>query len=365
MSEVLIFLEPAYSGSMWCQNLLDGLLGVLKLKRIPYRIIGSLKEIRENRYIFLIGSNNTWVKAVLRACNEIGTYPILLCNQTYHKFNADYSAICSDVAGSMKHLVGILDSMKRKRIALYGVNPQSVSDEGRKDSFLVAMGGRGRRDIFINNGSLQQCFARFLLRAQEYDTAICTNDFAAISLVRHLKEQRPELLDRLTIIGCAEARLTGHYADRIHSVRLNFEEYGKAAVVTLGSLQKTPCISNIVMMIKWDCSAIEKLQPGRSEKTEIKKPALPVEMQCTETFYNDDELREMMLVERLLCECTEVERLILRKIMEGSSYEKIAEECFLMEGTIKYHVKKMGSLCRVNGKRQLVELLRKYLLGSV
>ena len=51
--------------------------------------------------------------------------------------------------------------------------------------------------------------------------------------------------------------------------------------------------------------------------------------------------------------------------MEGSSYEKIAEECFLMEGTIKYHVKKMGSLCRVNGKRQLVELLRKYLLGSV
>ena len=87
----------------------------------------------------------------------------------------------------MRRLVELLRGRGHGRIALYGVNPQSVSDESRMDSYLAALGGEdGRRHVFFNSGSLENCFEQFMARAQQYDAVICANDFAAISLVRRL-----------------------------------------------------------------------------------------------------------------------------------------------------------------------------------
>ena len=44
---VLILVEPSYSRSIWCLNLLDGLTGEFKQKRVPFRQIASLDEARE------------------------------------------------------------------------------------------------------------------------------------------------------------------------------------------------------------------------------------------------------------------------------------------------------------------------------
>lgn len=239
---VLILVEPSYSRSIWCLNLLDGLTGEFKQKRVPFRQIASLDVAGpDDRYIYLIGSDNAWVRAALAACNRIGIYPILLCNQAYHTFDADYSTVCSDVINSMRRLVELLRGRGHGRIALYGVNPQSVSDESRMDSYLAALGGEdGRRHVFFNSGSLENCFEQFMARAQQYDAVICANDFAAISLVRRLGLRDPALLERLAIAGCADARLTQLYGSHILSVRVNFVEYGRAAVTCWKICAKTP-----------------------------------------------------------------------------------------------------------------------------
>ena len=79
----------------------------------------------------------------------------------------------------MRRLVELLRGRGHGRIALYGVNPQSVSDESRMDSYLAALGGEdGRRHVFFNSGSLENCFEQFMARAQQYDAVICANDFA-------------------------------------------------------------------------------------------------------------------------------------------------------------------------------------------
>ena len=360
MEEVLILKEPAYSGSIWCGNLTSGLVGELKQKRITYKIIDSLNEIKAfHKYSFIIGSDNEWVRSVLTECGEMGIYPILLCNQISRKFDVNYSTVCSDIAGSMKHLVEILESAGKERIALYGVNPQSVSDEGRKDSFLAARGLTEERDIYQNGSSLENCFDSFLPRAEEYDVVICTNDFAAISLVRHLEKRRQDILDKILIIGCAEARLTESYAKRILSVRLNFEEYGRAAVAILNNVKRNPFISSIVIMIKWDCPTLQDISPKQEGRMNSRKEYVSAE--GTDTFYSDSELWEMMLVECLLCQCKDVDDQIIKKIMEGQSYETIAEQCFLTESSIKYRVKRMEKICRVKGRRQLSALLCRYL----
>ena len=55
---------------------------------------------------------------------------------------------------------------------------------------------------------------------------------------------------------------------------------------------------------------------------------------------------------------------IIRLLLRGEPYEKIAETCFLTESAIKYRIKKMVRTCCVQGRKELTALLRRYLPGG-
>jgi len=69
----------------------------------------------------------------------------------------------------------------------------------------------------------------------------------------------------------------------------------------------------------------------------------------------------MMLLEKLLYESEDLDKQIVRHLLEGDSYEQIAEKSYLTVSTVKYRVKKMVSHCRLNNRSQLLELLRRYI----
>ncbi len=361
---ILIMIEEGYEDSIWCLNLLDGLIGRLRHKRIPFRQIRTLKEVRgEDRYIYLIGSNNLWLEEAVRASNEMGIYPVLLCNQADHSFDAEYSTVCLDVVNSMRRLVELLEKQGRRRIALYGVNPQSVSDEGREKGYLTARRGsadtRGKNDIFFNTGSLKNCFEVFFRRRQEYDAVICVNEFAAVSLARRMRQRDPGRLGKVPIISCADGWLSQFYQDCILSVRGNFDARAKAAVELVESLKKNPDLSHVIMTIRWDFSMLKQGDARGFERPQ-QSAGRPLP-RIQDAFYEDPELGEMMLVERLLRESGETDRKLLWRLLRGESYAQISEACFLTESAIKYRTRKMVELCRVSGRTQLVALLKKYL----
>lgn len=361
---ILIMIEEGYEDSIWCINLLDGLVNRLRHKRIPYRQIRALAEVKGgDRYLYLIGSNHLWLEEAARASNAMGIYPVLLCNQAEHSFDAEYSTVCLDVVNSMRRLVELLERQGRRRIALYGVNPQSVSDEGREKGYLTARRGsahtRGKNDIFFNTGSLKNCFEVFFRRRAEYDAVICVNEFAAVSLARRLRQRDPEQLGRVRIVSCADGWLSQFYGDSILSVKGNFAARAKAAVELVESLKKNPDLSHVIMTIRWDFSMLER--------GDAQGPALPQRAaarplpRIQDAFYEDPELGEMMLVERLLRESGQTDRKLLWRLLRGESYAQISEACFLTESAIKYRIRKMVELCRVGGRAQLVALLQKYL----
>lgn len=103
---ILIFVEDTYSHSGWCQDLVDGLVSELKMKRMAFRFIHSIEEMNQSSgYIYVIGSSTGWIRTVLKDANRVGIYPILLCNQAFHELDVRYSTVCSDTNGSMHHLV--------------------------------------------------------------------------------------------------------------------------------------------------------------------------------------------------------------------------------------------------------------------
>ena len=74
------------------------------------------------------------------------------------------------------------------------------------------------------------------------------------------------------VAGCADTRLTQLYGAQILSVRVNFAEYGRAAVMLMDALRKNPYLSHVVMMIRWDVDA--KQEPARASSTPG-RPSLP------------------------------------------------------------------------------------------
>lgn len=359
---ILIFEQPDYARSVWCAHIVSSLVAELRLKRLSFRMISSLEELSEGAeddFVFLVGSGSAFIAEGLRAAERAGVYPILLNGRARDELTVGCSMVCSDMEGSMKDTVDKLRASGRSRIALYGVNPRSIGDVCRRAYFLQTAGAR-ESDIFFNDGSLENCFSAFRPQAHAYDAAICANDFAAISLVRRLSACDPDALDRLSIIGCAETRLTDFYADHIISVRGNFAEYGRAAVALIDTLKRNPCLSRVEMFIRWD---VDPLSPKRAAP-----PPAPADQQSapqkTDAFYEDDELREMLCVEQLLNACDALDRQILRRALLGEAYEDIAERCFINVSTVKYRLRKMIGISGAQSRTDLLHLARKYLPES-
>ena len=193
---ILIFEDPNYAKSVWCQSLVRGLVSELKLKRAAFRFVSSAQELssqaNEGDFVYIIGSGSGWITASLALAERAGAYPILLSNQTRDQLSINCSMVCSDTVGSMKYVIDQLRRLGKQRVAMYGVNPRSVGDASRKSSFLLAAHAPDS-DIFLNDGSLENCFQSFFEKSRSYDAVICANDFAAISLVRKLSERAPEV----------------------------------------------------------------------------------------------------------------------------------------------------------------------------
>lgn len=360
---VSIMIDPSFSNSIWCSSMLAGLVSQLKVKRIPFRQIEDFSQLPENcRYIFLVGSDDTWVRSVLKVCNSLGVYPIFLGNEANHFSEFEYSTVCSDVIGSMINIVSALRAMNRHRIALYGVNPQSIADRGRQEAYLATV-KEGQFNIFYNHGNLERCYQDFIRSSAhitaEYDAVICANSFAAISLITRLMRDDPARLKRLMILGYQDVWLSELYDDYYSTVQLNFEEYGKAAVMILDNLRKNGNISHMIIAIKWNCGILD------IQRQDNKKPVLnPLTIQLPrpkDAFYEDPEILEMLLLEKVLYESEDLDKRILRHLLAGESYEQIAESCFLTVSTVKYRVKKMVGLCRLKNRTELLTLLQKYI----
>lgn len=355
---VSILIEPKFAGSNWCRKLYDSLVAGLRNKRISYcEIFDTYAEDSDG--VFIIASDYEWIRAVIRQFNSRGIKPILICNQLEHIAGCLYSCVCSDVNASMQNLLSTLKKQGKKRIALYGVNPNSISDMGRVDS-LFAWKEQYCESmcVFTNDGSLKKCFEEFYPKAEEFDVAICANDYAAVSLLRGLKERDTGLVKRLDIICCTRMELSSEYPEII-SMDLHYGEHGKEAVRIYEQLQKYPYLSCLTSEIAWGFG--EETEERKGMGTDGKDSfafTLPV---IQDRFYEDPELMEMMIVDRFLNVADETDREIVENLMRGVSYEKIAEKCFLTEGGVKYRVKRILQSCRVTDREELCVLLKKYL----
>ena len=351
-----ILLDSKYAGSLWCKSLFDSLTNELRKKRIPFYEIRKTFD-RKPDAVFIIASDRKWTVDAVTQFNRIGVRPILICNQAETLSSCMYSCVCSDINASMKNLLDTLKAKGKSRIALYGINTDSLPDISRVDSlFNWRKEYFKKMQVFNNNGSLQNCFEDFFPHTNEFDAVICANDFAAISLFRKLKVTSPRTLNDLCIVSCAQTKLSNFYRRDILSLNMNFEQYGKAAVSIYNAQKKHDYISEMTVKVLWtlENDSVPSL-PGK----------IDLDLRSSEDcFYEDDELIEMLTVDKLLGSTDEIEKTILRCLLENKKIEQIAEQCFLSANAVKYRIRKIVSESGAKDREHAVSLLKKYMVDG-
>lgn len=348
-----ILIDSKYSESLWCKSLYESLTERLRHKRIPFcEVFDNIGK--ELDTIFIIASDLKWTISAITQLNQNGIKPILICNQTEKLSGCIYSCVCSDINASMKNLLDTLKTKDKSRIALYGINNDSIPDISRVDSLL------NWRDeyfetmrIFNNNGSLQNCFNEFYSNIDEFDAAICANDFAAVSLVRNLEKTAPEKLKDFHIISCAKTQISNYYINHILSLNMNFEQYGKAAVYIYNALKKHTYLSEMTVKVLWSLDSNIVSENRKNFSLNL--------VSSSDTFYKDKELSEMLIVDKILNSTDDVERKIIDCLLNDNTYEQIAEHCFLTVSGVKYRINKIVSYSGAANKNQIINLFKKYI----
>lgn len=353
MIMVGILLDTKYSKSIWCNNFYRGLTERLREKRIPFcEIIDTCPK--EVDTVFIIASDTKWTESAIKQLNAGGIAPILLCNQGENISGCLYNCVCQDINASIRNLLEKIKSNGKKSIAFYGMNPASIPDNSRAESLMFYKDESIEKiTIFKNNGSLSNCFEEFSKTAESYDAIICANDFTAVSLVKNLENTRPELLEKLFIVSCSYSKISDSYRKYIFSLDSDYAQYGKAAVYIYETFQKHGFLSGLIVKIAWNFN--NELPEHTSNDIEISAT------DSKDNFYDDPELNEMLIVDKLLTLSDDTDKKIINSLIKNHSYEDMATECFLSTNAIKYRIKNLINDSGANDKKHMVALLSKYI----
>lgn len=351
-----VLLDTKYSESLWCKSLYNSLISELRKKRIPYCELCDSYD-KDLDAVFIIASDREWTVSAITQLNKINVKPIVICNQSENLSGCIYSCVCSDINASMKNLLDTLKARGKRRIALYGINTDSIPDISRVDSLFNWRGQSFEpMQIFNNNGSLKKCFNEFYPNIHKFDAVICANDFAAVSLVRNLEKTACEELNNLCVISCAQTQISNYYRKNILSLNMNFQQYGKAAVYVYSAIKKHTYLSEMTVKVLWSLESDEIKVDKRSVKLDLRS--------SKDMFYDDGELAEMLIVDKILKSADDTEKKILDCLLCGKNTEQIAEICFLTVGAVKYRINKIITESGAKSKEEIILLFKKYIYNE-
>lgn len=360
---MLVVIEKNYKISVWCREILDGLQREARKKRVSLTQSTFVEDIdreSEDSAIIIVGAETEWLNiAATRAINS-GKHPIILSNQSEIDPRHGASCVTEDISGSMNEIMQLFAAKGLDRVALYAYNPDSASDSFKKEAFLRS--GGSSRDVFINRGSLKACFDSFYKKHREnsYGGIVCTNDFAAISLIRHLNDMGESVKDT-DIISYSNTIIARCTLPSVSTVKANFARFGQLAFMIVDCITKGDGIRGIRIFCDWKIIHRDTSSPWQTAPT---KELPPPEIKPG-GFYGDRELLEMMGIETLLSECDETDIEIINAILKGKKSLEIVESCFLTETAVKYRIRKMKEICRVESRAELKDILAKYISGDI
>jgi hypothetical protein len=350
---VYIIGEPSYAATNWYRKILSPLKNQARKKRVQLTEAESPDVIGEEACAFVLGGSASWIVDTVAALLEKGCHPIILNELPAQPLFGRYSCVKTDYSRFLSLLSAYFSERGLKNTAFYGMNHASFADIARKNAFVSCFGAG---EVFENNGSLARCFEDFYRahKMKAFDSVICANDFAAVSLLTHLREVGIDHR-RICITVHSNTEILTCFPE-ILSVSVDHTALAVAAFEIADCIAANPSFIGVSVTV--DYLADERCIPILTAKEKASEQSGFV---VADSFYGDAELGELMRIEQLLSECDETDFKILRLLSENNA--DIGESTYLSDNGVKYRIKKMKRICGVTSKSEIPVLLEKYGIG--
>lgn len=352
-------IEEAYRAYPWCRNSLKSLLEEIRKRRMSVEEIFSCEEIPSedvSPVVFILGATQEWTENAIHSACLKRAYPISMSNRGMTATGYTYSAVSIDMSKAVMLSLRYFRSLGRSRTALYGVNPSSTADPFIEHIFCRIVGTD--RDVFHIQSDFASMANQFLSSAKDYDSVICCNDYAAVSLVYHLKHAGIDPTKDIYVVAIGDTDISKLCRPSITTVSDNYEHFGTAAMNIYSIMRREDFISSMDILLDAvlhirETTGNRPYYPGKMEFIPLKSNK--------NLFFQDQTVGNLLKLETLFNQCDETDFQIIDFIIQNNTYSYIAEQCFISETTAKYRISKMKEICGVSSRAELVFFLKNFI----
>ncbi len=359
-----MMLEPSFAGTHWCSQCVQGIRHEVSrskgiLEEVPLGDGAALERVleQERPLLILVGSLVSWMTETVFSLSRLGIHCIMMTAPPPDG-SMGASTISMDYHQGIYDLFGYLEQMRRTKVALFGIHPNSINDYSKQQAYLSYPGqnAAGKSGIFHNDGDLREACKRFYERINQFDAVICSNDIIAIQLQDYLKERNVRIPEELCLVGIGETRLSQLVRPRIATASLSFSDIGHNAVRLYNILRRNNTLTALHAKVRGTITSWESAGGMPYAKPPHFEPL--AEMPEQSNFYADSDVQKLFELESLISHCQPIDFDILRGLMLGKPYRQIADEHFSSENAMKYRIKRMLELSKCESKEQMLELIR-------
>lgn len=345
--------EPEYKKYPWYQRTMAGLNDESMKKRISLVPVNTIAEITDqdaDSAILLLGASHSWISRWVDAAVSRRIHPIVLTSRFFPMMEQTFSSVSINMGETVRHTMSYLRSLGREKIALFGVNPDAVSDPFYAEAFCRLTGRT--KDVYYLENTLTDTFRLLRQHLAEYNAVVCVNDYAAILLLHELQQMGVPRTEMPYIVGYGDLNLCSVISPSITTISDNYEAFGRAAFSIYNMVIREKMVASVNISINSQLIIRETTgnQPFLSPMPDAARISEPTQNR----FFRDVTIAQIVSLEKLFQQADETDRIILDLLAQNATYPDIAEQCYISETTVKYRVKKMKSILGVHSRAELM-----------
>lgn len=349
-------IEDDFIQTVWGKAILEGMRHrAAALKHEICEINEDAPDFEDQkRIVILVGTDNAWINKTLCELWDKNIRAIVLnCQPT--EIVPETSYILIDYACATYESIQYLYSCGRRKIALFAINPGSITDTTKHKSFIEV--GLSRDDVYISSDSLSECYDRLKENISNYNAVICANDIAAVALIRRLEADGVRVPEDIYIVSFGSLLIGRYFSHKLTTMTLNDEELGHQAVSMYAYLVKSEVDINVRVTIPCELVVGDTTEYRTSDRQKL---VLKSHTPDDNYFYGDQDVSELMRIENLLTRCDDTDIKIISGILNEMSYADIGERIYISENAVKYRVKRMLAGVNAQSKNDFKLLMKTY-----
>jgi DNA-binding LacI/PurR family transcriptional regulator len=365
-----VISDPFYTKSTWYQEIITGIRNASKSLRYQHDVTIFSDPVNEIDFsklppvVIVTNGSQGYVNATINALAKAGKHIVLSGLDSGH-FGEMISCATSSRRTDMERLVYYLIGHGRKRIALVGFWRESINDMLFYHSAMSAAMRYGapiaENSVYFWKEHLTESLDNFIKNAWQFDAAVCPNDTVALCLAKYCRVNQISIPENLYLTGISNMQIGRYCEPPLTTIAMNFNSIG----------EETLNVWHYIHTHFPRPTSIKVLVPGKlivRASTDF-KPEIPYSYAINaqsempnnfpdNQFFTDRLITELIRIENCLHQRDELDQKILVGIMQGKSYEALAEELFISISAIRYRRNKIFKDADVKTRAAFEHLIR-------